>query len=98
MDPELERFFRTIIGEFKAMNSKLRAYELTMGAFKKLFPEHTALLDEALAVARVSPGLRESMTRRFDIPLEKFLQEASGLPLDKALKLFESMKQNGPVN
>jgi hypothetical protein len=96
---DLLDLIKFLVPQMKNAETELTAYRMTLEAFKQVFPQHTQLLDATLATSRQSPALADLMRKKWDEPLERFLQRESESPtVEGALEMFRKMPKDGPIN
>ena len=70
---------RLVFRQFRKMRAELFAHQMALETLKRTLepsdPGFAALADVALDSARTSPALRKTLQKRYDEPLEKFLQQ-----------------------
>ncbi len=95
----LKDLLKFIVERVRALDAELIANQRALAAFIVAYPQHTQILNDALTASRQSHVLAEMMRRKYDVPLEKWLQEdADSLTVEEALKLFREMKQTDQIN
>jgi hypothetical protein len=86
---------KTLVPRMKNADSELTAYKMTLETFKQNAPQYAGFLDSVLATSRLSPSLGGLMHKKWDEPLEQFLQQESESPtLEAVLELFNKISED----
>jgi len=101
MEVNPEKFknaLRFTIGKFKELDSELLAHRLVLLWVKEKYGIH-AEVDLALSQTLDSPQVQQTMHQKYDVTLEKLLEQFDEANLEKGiLEWFQKWKPQGPVN
>ena len=103
MEIDKEKFKKLItfvINNFKAIETELVAFQLTLHALKQVRPSEAEFFETSLKAARISKPLQDQMRQKYDVALDRFLQQGEqSEPAEWALKFLQEWQPpKGPVN